>query len=68
MNTEIISLFMSKVKGAISSKSEEVRLSTSDAQLLMLAISDLLMTKVKEESASPTVMSVDINGGPLKPK
>ena len=68
MNTDIVRAFLSKVKGATASRSDDVRLSTADAQLLAIAIGELLVTRVEQTSETPRVMAVNMDGGRIDPR
>lgn len=65
MNTDIVKVFLGRVRAATASRSDEIRISTVEAQLLATALGDLLATRVEQQSAAPQVMTVEMDGGSI---
>lgn len=65
MNTDPIKRFMSRVRGANASRSNEVRISTEDANELVASIGELLAGHVDKMQGKPDVVQVSMDGGGL---
>lgn len=65
MNTDIVKVFLSRVRAATSSRAEEIRLPTIEAQLLAATLGELLANRVQQQSGAPEVMTVEMDGGSI---
>jgi hypothetical protein len=69
MNYDPIKKFLSRTKGAVASKSKELRMPTDEAQELSVALAELLALALAGAEKTPNMeISVNMDGGKITRK